>query len=181
MKSIEYLTALVLAKRSLDLDLKKDVVLWADLLLAQGFDRPEVKNLICLDPAASKAQVEKLVDDCLTSFHVSLVDEKPAHLLLMWAWTQKLLKAETTADEFLQMMQQYCLDFEHEPVYMQFYLLHCAKKDLDSKDPSKTTIMFHDREINDHNFEQVLQWEIDLFLEQYEPQVLEFIRIKSEK
>lgn len=175
MKSIEYLTAMVLAKRSLDQNIGEEAVLWADLLLAQGFeDCAEIKNLICVVPSASKAQKEKLVDDCLTKLGISLVDEKPAHLLLIWAWAQKLLKAETTVDEFLENMRKLCEDFKHEPVYMQFYLLHCVQKDL-----SKGTIVFHDREVNENNFEQVLHWEIDLFLEQYGREMFELVKIKK--
>ncbi len=172
MKSIEYLTALILAKRSLGLNLDEEAVLWADLLLAQGADFSEIKNLICMDPAASKPQIEKLVDDCLTKLNLSLVPEKAAHLLLVWAWTQRLIKADVSMDYFLESIQKLCVDFEHEPIYMQFYLLHCVKKDL-----SKGTIMFHDREVNENNFEQVLRWEIDLFLDQNEPEILELIKI----
>ncbi len=175
MKSIEYLTAIVLAERSLDQELGKEAVLWADLLLAQGTDCPEVKNLICIDPLASKAQTEKLVDDCLTKLGIALVDEKFAHLLLIWAQTQKLLKSEMNVTDFLEHMQALCKKFDHEPVYMQFYLLHCAGQDL-SKGAS--SIVFHDREVNGNNFEQVLRWEIDLFLEQNEDEVLELIKIK---
>ncbi len=173
MKSLEFLTATVLASRSLDQNLNHGtVVLWADLLLAQGQDCSEVKNLICVDASSSKAQVEKLVDDCLTRLGLSLVDEKLAHLLWVWAWSQRLLKAETTADEFLENMRKLCVDFEHEPVYMQFYLLHCSRKNL-----SKTgAIIFHDREVNENNFEQVLRWEIDLFLEQHEETISKLIR-----
>lgn len=174
MKSIEYLTAVILAKRSLDLPLDQEAVLWADLLLAQGIDAPEIKNLVCLDPASSKAQIEKLVDDCLTKLHYSLVPEKAAHLLLVWAWTQRLIKADVDVESFLGNIQKLCVDFGHEPVYMQFYLLHCVKKDL-----SKGTIMFHDREVNENNFEQVLRWEIDLFLDQNEPEILELLKAKK--
>lgn len=174
MRTLEYLTAMVLAKRSLDQKIGKEAVLWADLLLAQGFDFAEIKNLICVDSSASKAQTEKLIDDCLTKLGIALVDEKSAHLLLIWAWAQKLLKAETTVDEFLENMRQLCEDFKHEPVYMQFYLLHCVQKDL-----SKGTIVFHDREVNENNFEQVLHWEIDLFLEQNERGIFDLIKIKK--
>jgi hypothetical protein len=57
---------------------------------------------------------------------------------------------------------------------MQFYLLHCAKKDL-----GKGSIVFHDRELNEHNFEQVLRWEVELFIDQYETEILNWIRISK--
>lgn len=175
MKSIEYLTALVLAKRSLDLELGSEAVLWADLLLAQGTDFDEVKNLVCLKDSSSKAQAEKLVDDCLTKLGIELVDEKFAHAILVWVWMQKLIHSEISADVFLENMHKLCVDFEHEPVYMQFYLLCCVRKDLEKN----SVIVFHDREVNENNFEQVLRWEVDLFLEQNEDRVLNLIKGKQ--
>lgn len=174
MKSIEYLTAIVLAERSLNQKLGNEVVLWADLLLAQGLEFPEIKTLICLDAQASQAQVEKALDDCLTRLGISLLDEKTAHLVLIWAWTQRLLKGDAGADEFLNQMQSLCVKFDHEPVYMPFYLLHCSKKDL-----GKGSIVFHDRELNEHNFEQVLRWEVELFIDQHESDILNRIKISK--
>lgn len=174
MKSIEYLTALVLAKRSLNLELGSEVVLWADLLLAQGADCAEVKNMVCLKDSSSPAQIEKLVDDCLTKLGMELVDEKFAHSILVWVWTQKLIHSEISVDVFLENMHKLCVDFEHEPVYMQFYLLCCVRKDL----AKNSAIVFHDREVNENNFEQVLHWEVDLFLEQNESRIFELIKVK---
>ncbi len=174
MKSVEYLTAMILAKRSLHQPVGDEAVFWADLLLAQGWDCNEIKNLICHDKASSPAQLEKLVDDCLTQLGISLVDEKLAHVLLIWAWIQKLLKTKISADDFLETMQRLCVDFGHEPTYMQFYLLHSVKKDL-----AKGTIVFHDREVDENNFEQVLRWEVDLFLDGHETTLLDQIRIKK--
>lgn len=176
MKSIEYLTAFVLAQRSLNQKLGEDAVLWADLLLAQGLEFAEIKNIICLDSSASDAQKEKALDDCFTKLGISLLDEKSAHLLLIWSWVQRLLTTDLGADDFLESMHRLCLQYQHEPVYMQFYLLRCAKADL-----SKGGIVFHDRELNEHNFEQVLRWEVSLFLDQHEPQILNWIQIKNER
>lgn len=177
MKSIEYLTAFVLAQRSLNRPVGKEAVLWADLLLAQGREDSEIKNLICLDDSASPAQKEKALDDCFTRLGIALLDEKPAHLVLIWAWMQKLLHEDAGADEFLKAMYDLCLQYGHEPAYMQFYLLSCAKEDL----AQGSKIVFHDRELNERNFEQVLQWEISLFMDQHEHQILEHIRIKNAK
>ena len=177
MKSIEYLTALVLAKRSLNRKLGEETVLWADLVLAEGYESAEIKNLAQHDLTASQAQIESQVDVCFSKLGIQLVDEKSAHTLLVWVWAQKLLKADLSADDFLETMQKLCVDFGHEPVYMQFYLLHCAQKDV----AKGKAIVFHDREINQHNFEQVLHWEIDLFVEQNEENILKWIQIKDEK
>ncbi|HCM42665.1 MAG TPA: hypothetical protein DIS66_05075 [Candidatus Omnitrophica bacterium] len=176
MKSIEYLTAFVLAQRSLNKKPGPEIVLWADLLLAQGLEFDEVKNIICLEASASDAQKEKALDDCFTKLGISLLDEKSAHLLLIWAWVQRLLTTDLGADDFLEGMYQLCVQHQHEPVYMQFYLLRCAKGDL-----SKGSIVFHDRELNEHNFEQVLRWEASLFLDQHEHEILNWIQIKNEK
>lgn len=177
MKSIEYLTAFVLAQRSLNQPIGREAVLWADLLLAQGYEYPEIKNLICLDASASPAQKEKALDDCLTKLGLSLLDEKPAHLVLIWAWMQKLLNSDAGMDEFLKAMYDLCLQYQHETAYMQFYLLSCAKEDLSQG----SKIVFHDRELSEHNFEQVLHWEISLFMDQNERHVLESIRMKNAK
>lgn len=175
MKSIKYLTALVLAQRSLNQKLGQETVLWADLLLAQGVEHQEIKNLICLDSSASQAQKEKALDDCLTKLGIALLDEKPAHLVLIWAWAQRLLNSDINADNFLEALHELCVQNKHEPVYMQFYLLRCAKADLSAKG----AIVFHDRELNEHNFEQVLRWEVELFLDQHEREILDWIQIEK--
>lgn len=176
MKSFEFLTAVVLAERSLNSPLERStVILWADVLLARGHENAVIKDLICCSEKSTPAQIEQKVDDCLKVLGLELLSEDKAHILLVWAWIHKLLKSggELSAIEFLQKMQDLCVGFGHEPAYMQFYLLHCAKKDL-----AKGTIVFHDRELSEHNFEQVLRWEIDLFLEKNERTALDWIKVR---